>query len=135
MVVLVNKVNKATLKAMKYAESLRPDRVLALSLIGSPEEGVELAREWERHALSIPLETRMDEYRDLTQSVVDAINELDDEESDDLITVVIPEFVTSVGSGWLHNQSALGIKLRLLRRPNTVVTSVPIVIDEEDERG
>ncbi len=135
VVVLVNRVNRATLKAMKYAESLRPDRVLALSLISSADEGTELAREWERHGLTIPLETRMDEYRDLTQSVVEAINEYDDESSDDLITVVIPEFVTSVGSGWLHNQSALGIKLRLLRRPNTVVTSVPILIDEEAERG
>jgi hypothetical protein len=48
--------------------------------------------------------------------------------NDDLITVIIPEFVTSIRSQWLHNQSALAIKARLLFRPNTVVTSVPIVI-------
>ena len=57
------------------------------------------------------------------------INQLDDEASDDIITVVIPEFVTSLRSQWLHNQSALSIKARLLYRPNTVVTSVPIVIE------
>jgi hypothetical protein len=135
VVVLVNRVNKATLKAMKYAESLRPDRLTALSLVSTPEEANTLAREWDRVGLAIPLETRPNEFRDLTQAVVDAINELDDERSDDLITVVIPEFVTSVGTGWLHNQSALGIKLRLLRRPNTVVTSVPVVIDEEAKLG
>ena len=69
-----------------------------------------------------------DEYRDITDSVLRRINELDDETSDDIITVVIPEFVTSFRSKWLHNQSALLIKAKLLNRPNTVVTSVPIVI-------
>ncbi len=70
-----------------------------------------------------------DEFRDITDSVMTRINQLDDEASDDIITVVIPEFVTSLRSQWLHNQSALSIKARLLYRPNTVVTSVPIVIE------
>jgi hypothetical protein len=60
--------------------------------------------------------------------VLTEINRLDDEDSDDIVTVVIPEFVTSLKSQWLHNQSALAIKARLLYRPNTVVMSVPIVI-------
>jgi hypothetical protein len=70
-----------------------------------------------------------DEFRDITDSVMTRINQLDDEASDDIITVIIPEFVTSLRSQWLHNQSALSIKARLLYRPNTVVTSVPIVIE------
>ena len=69
-----------------------------------------------------------DQFRDITDSIMTRINELDDEASDDIITVIIPEFVTSLRSQWLHNQSALSIKARLLYRPNTVVTSVPIVI-------
>ena len=52
----------------------------------------------------------------------------------DIITVVIPEFVTSVGTQWLHNQSALQLKLALLYRPHTVVTSVPIHIDVETRK-
>jgi hypothetical protein len=46
------------------------------------------------------------------------------------MTVVNPEFV--VRRSWEHqlqNQSALALKLRLLYRPNTVVTSVPWHID------
>ena len=58
------------------------------------------------------------------------LDELDAESKDDLITVVIPEFVLT---GWysqiLHNQSALALKARLLFRPNTVVTSVPILVE------
>ena len=68
------------------------------------------------------------EFRELTEPILNRINELDSENRDDLITVIIPEFVTSIKSQWLHNQSALAIKAKLLFRPNTVVTSVPIVI-------
>ena len=128
VIVLVGSVNKGVLQAVKYAESLRPDKLLALSVVGSPEERAKLDTDWAKHNLTIDLDMITDEYRDITDSVLRRINELDDETSDDIITVVIPEFVTSFRSKWLHNQSALLIKAKLLNRPNTVVTSVPIVI-------
>ncbi|NQV97149.1 MAG: APC family permease [Acidimicrobiaceae bacterium] len=128
VIVLVGSVNKGVLQAVKYAESLRPDKLLALSVVGSPDERAKLETDWAKHNLTIELDMITDEYRDITDSVLRRINELDDETSDDVITVVIPEFVTSFRSKWLHNQSALLIKAKLLNRPNTVVTSVPIVI-------
>lgn len=128
VIVLVGSVNKGVLQAVKYAESLRPDKLLALSVVGSPEERAKLDADWAKHNLTIDLDMIADEYRDITDSVLRRINELDDETSDDIITVIIPEFVTSFRSKWLHNQSALLIKAKLLNRPNTVVTSVPIVI-------
>jgi hypothetical protein len=54
------------------------------------------------------------------------VDELNAQRSNDIVTVVIPEFVVS--SWWgqlLHNQSALFLKGRLLFRKGTVVTSVP----------
>ena len=128
VVVLVESVNQGVLQALKYAQSLRPDRLIALSVIQTPEDGVKLMEQWAEHRLDIELDMVLSEFRDLTEPILRRINELDDEDSDDLITVVIPEFVTSIRSQWLHNQSALAIKTRLLFRPNTVVTSVPIVI-------
>ena len=62
------------------------------------------------------------------------IDELDARRDDDIITVVIPEFV--VDHWWdhvLHNQSALVLKGRLLFRKNTVVTSVPWHLGSFDE--
>ena len=58
--------------------------------------------------------------------MLEYLDELDAESPDDVITVVIPEFVTQWKQQWLHNQSALALKARLLYRPNTVVTSVPV---------
>lgn len=79
--------------------------------------------------MTVELEMLSDDFRNLTDTILTRINQLDDEFSDDIITVVIPEFVTALRSQWLHNQSALAIKARLLYRKNTVVTSVPIVIE------
>ncbi|MFM8954651.1 MAG: APC family permease [Actinomycetota bacterium] len=129
VVVLVGSVNKGVLQAVKYAESLRPDKLLAISVVGSNEEKAKIESNWEKYKMTAELETISDDFRDLTDSILNRINELDDENSDDIITVVIPEFVTAIRSQWLHNQSALAIKARLLYRKNTVVTSVPIVIE------
>jgi amino acid transporter len=128
VVVLVGSVNQGVLQAVRYAESLRPDRLLALSVIENSDDRQRLQNQWDQHGLTIDLDTVVSEYRDLTEPILNRINEIDDLDSDDIITVIIPEFVTSIRSQWLHNQSALAIKARLLFRPNTVVTSVPIVI-------
>jgi len=128
VVVLVGSINAGVMNAVKYAQYLRPDRLLALSVVGSAEEGATLTREWLEKFPDVQLDTVVDDYRNLTDKVLAEINRLDDEDSDDIVTVVIPEFVTSLKSQWLHNQSALAIKARLLYRPNTVVMSVPIVI-------
>ncbi|MFM7258619.1 MAG: APC family permease, partial [Acidimicrobiaceae bacterium] len=129
VLVLVGSVNKGVLQAVKYAESLRPDRLLALSVVGSAEEKAKLIDDWAKHGLTVDLETLTDDFRNLTDTILTHINRIDNEDSDDIITVVIPEFVTAIRSQWLHNQSALAIKARLLYRKNTVVTSVPIVIE------
>ena len=129
VVVLVGSVNKGVLQAVKYAESLRPDKILAISVVGSQEDKEKLDADWAKYNMTVELEMLSDDFRNLTDTILTRINQLDDEFSDDIITVVIPEFVTALRSQWLHNQSALSIKARLLYRPNTVVTSVPIVIE------
>jgi len=65
--------------------------------------------------------------------VLDLIDTLDQEREDDIITVIIPEFV--LAHWWeqlLHNQSALLLRSRLRLRPNTIVTSVPTHISPAD---
>jgi len=128
VIVLVGSVNQGVLQAIKYAESLRPDRLMAISVVQTPEDGIKLSQQWHDFGINVELDLVQSNFRELTEPLLKRINELDGVYQDDLITVVIPEFVTSLRSQWLHNQSALSIKARLLYRPNTVVTSVPIVI-------
>jgi hypothetical protein len=128
VVVLVGSVNAGVAQAVKYAQSLRPDRLQGLSIVGSDEEGAALQATWRENFPDVDLEAVVDDYRNLTDKVLAEIERLDGLQDDDILTVIIPEFVTNLSSQWLHNQSALAIKARLLYRPNTVVTSIPIVV-------
>jgi hypothetical protein len=129
VVVLVGSVNKGVLNAIGYARSLAPDRIIGVSVVADAQEQEEVIKAWADHNIPIELHTISSPYRELTRPILNYLDELDEESEDDIITVVIPEFVTNWSSQFLHNQSALALKARLLYRPNTVVTSVPIVVD------
>jgi amino acid transporter len=130
VVVLVGAVNKGTLSGLHYARSLAPDRLIAISIVGDADEQRAIERQWDERDIPVELHTIYSPYRDLTGPVLTFLDELDAEDPDDLITVVIPEFVvTTWYTQVLHNQTALALKARLLFRPNTVVTSVPVLVE------
>ncbi len=133
VVVLVGTVHRGVIEAVRYAKSLAPERLIAVSVVTDAEEQDRLSKAWTDFGMPIELHTIASPYRELTQPVLEYLDELDAESPDDVITVVIPEFVTQWKTQWLHNQSALALKARLLYRPNTVVTSVPVLIDGDDE--
>ena len=129
VVVLVGKVNRGVIDAIAYSRSLAPERIIALSVVQDPEEERALHEQWDAYDIPIELQTVSSPYRELTRPVLGFLDEIDRERADDVITVVIPESVTKVSSQWLHNQSALALKARLLYRPHTVVVSVPVHVD------
>lgn len=126
MVVLVGGINKGVLHGIQYARSLAPDRIMAVTVASDDEERVQLERQWAEFDVPIELHTVYSPYRELTRPVLEFLDELDARHQDDIITVVIPEFVTSWSSQWLHNGSAFALKAKLLHRPHTAVVSVPI---------
>jgi hypothetical protein len=129
VVVLVGKVNRGVVDAIGYARSLNPDRVIALSVVQDPDEERHLHEQWAEYDIPIELHTVSSPYRELTRPVFNFLDEVERERPEDTITVVIPESVTKISSQWLHNQSALALKARLLYRPRTVVVSVPVHVD------
>lgn len=131
VVILVGTVNRGVLKAVAYARSMSPDRLVAISVVTSAEEERRIVDAWESFGLPVELRTIFSPFRDLTGPVIAVIDELDAERPDDVVTVVIPEFV--VDHWWdqaLHNQSALVIKARLRQRPNTAILSVPVQVTD-----
>ncbi len=126
VVVLVGTLHRGALEALAYANSLHPNRLLAVTVVSDEEEQERIERQWADRKIDIPLEIVHSPYRELSRPILRFIDELDARYENDLITVVVPEFV--VGSWWgqlLHNQSALLLKGKLLFRKGTVVTSVP----------
>lgn len=126
MVVLVGGINKGVLHGLQYARSLNPDRLIALSVVSSPEDQARMQAEWDSFNIPIALTFEFSEFRELTNPIMRFLDELDALYSDDIITVVIPEFVTAWKTQWLHNGSAFALKARLLHRPHTAVVSIPV---------
>ena len=126
VIVLVGSINRGVLEALAYAKSMRPTRLLAVTVVSDEDEQEKITNAWSHYGIDVPLEIVFSPYRELTRPVMRFVTEIDDQRPNDVVTVVIPEFV--VGSWWgqlLHNQSALFLKGRLLFRKGTVVTSVP----------
>lgn len=126
MIVLVGSVNKGVLRAVQYARSLNPDRLLAVTVASNDAERIAVEDQWKAFDVPIELQALYSPYRELTGPIMKFIDELDERYPNDIITVVIPEFVTSWKTQWLHNGSAFALKAKLLYRPHTAVISVPI---------
>jgi amino acid transporter len=133
VVVLVGpKVNLGVVQSLAYAKSLQPDFLHAVSVSYDPEEADRLREQWERFDFDVPLDVVDSPYREINEPVLEYLAELDQRSSSDVVTVIIPELV--VHHWWqqlLHNQTALWLKVRLLFREGTVVTSVPSHVLEE----
>ncbi|MEO5678966.1 MAG: APC family permease [Acidimicrobiales bacterium] len=137
VVVLVSRLHKGVLRSLEYAKSMRPTHLTAVHVADDDEATDALQREWVELGIEVPLEAVNSPYRDLVSPVEAFLDELEERWDDDTITVLIPEFVVD---HWyeniLHNQTALTLKLALLQRPGTVVTSVPYHVSRKDlERG
>ncbi|MFH7595478.1 APC family permease [Streptomyces racemochromogenes] len=130
VVVLVANVHAPTLKALGYAQGLRPDTLTALSVAAEEQEAERLRRAWAEIDPGIPLKVLHSPYREVVGPVVAYVEEEAAAEGTDMLSVVIPEFV--VGHWWeqpLHNQNALRLKARLLFTPGIAVIDVPYLLD------
>jgi amino acid transporter len=130
IVVLVGGVNIGVLRALSFAESLRPDRIVAVNVALEDGDGERIRADWADLRCDVPLEVLDSPYRDLTRPILDYIDRLVADQPDTVVTVVIPEIV--VHRWWqqiLHNHSALALKARLHYRRDTIVVSVPIQVD------
>ncbi|MBU6226693.1 MAG: APC family permease [Acidobacteria bacterium] len=132
MVVLVGGINKGVLHGIQYARSLNPDRILAVTVASDDEDRLRIEQQWADYKVPIDLHTIYSPFRELSAPVLRFLDDLDERHADDIITVVIPEFVTSWRTQWLHNGSAFALKARLLQRPHTAVVSVPLHMGHDD---
>ena len=134
VVVLVGRVHRGVVTALQYAQSLHPNHLTALHVYDDDDDRERVEQQWTDFRFNVPLEIVHSPYRELTPAVKTYLDELDARWHDDTITIVIPEFVTGrllSPTQLLHNQSAAALKLALLFRKHTVVTSVPYHLDAD----
>ena len=129
-VVLISGVHRGVIPALQYALALAPDNVSAVYVDMEPEATAKITHKWEQWGCGIPLVVLPSPYRSLLRPLLQYIDEVDRMYEDDVLTIIMPEFVPS--RWWhhlLHNQTALFIRTALLFRRGRVVTSVPYRLD------
>ncbi|MFD5025639.1 APC family permease [Streptomyces sp. NPDC058373] len=132
-IVLVSKLHRPTLRALAYAKLMRADSLEALTINVDADDTRALREEWERRSIDVPLKVINSPYREITRPVIEYVKRLRKENPRDAVSVIIPEYVVGHWfEHFLHNQSALRLKGRLLYTPGVMVTSVPYQLESSE---
>jgi amino acid transporter len=124
--VLISGIHRGVVPALEFAKSIAPDNTTALYVDLDAEHTRKIEEKWARWGAGIPLQVLDSPYRSLVRPIMRYIDEIDAQYDDDVLSVILPEFIPS--KWWqhlLHNQTALAIKAALLFRKGVVVISVP----------
>jgi len=122
-IVPISGIHPGVLDALSYALSISSDVRACTVNVG--EATKRMQEEWERTAPGVPLIVLPSPYRSVIRPILNYIDKVESEMKGDMVTVIIPEFVTSRWyHKFLHNQTALVLYAYLRGRKGVVVTSV-----------
>jgi len=126
VIVPISGIHRGVMNALQYARSISPDNVTAVYVDFDEEATAKLRERWDKLDLGVKLVVLPSPYRELTRPLLRYINRVERQRDDDVVTVVVPEFVPR--KWWqhlLHNQSSLMLKGALLFKEGIIVTNVP----------
>ncbi|GAB4520548.1 MAG: APC family permease [Anaerolineae bacterium] len=134
-IVPIADIHQGTLRAMQYAKRISND-VRAVCIATTPKVHERIQARWARfpkltqgiHLIIIDYD-----YRDILTPLVEYIEQVNHEEfNNQLITVVIPEFIPQEAYGnLLHNQTANILRRRLHHKEDVIIIDVPYQIPAE----
>ncbi|HEX2480836.1 MAG TPA: APC family permease [Methylomirabilota bacterium] len=130
VLVLVGDVHRGVLRAVRYARALSTDaRGVYVEI--TPEQTRRVEERWARFGAGMPLVVLRSPYRSVAGPLLEYLDHLQRQVSDQLVTIILPEFIPA--RWWqhlLHNQTALLIKGALLFRKGVIVTNVPYHLEQ-----
>jgi amino acid transporter len=125
VIVPVARLDQPSLDAIAFARSIAPD-ALAVHITNDPDSAAELRQRWSELGGGAELVIVESPYRALIKPLVRYLDALQQQDPDRRLLVVLSEVVPRHWwDNFLHNQTALRLKLRLFFRPNTIVADVP----------
>ncbi len=135
VLVFVDKVDLATIKALHYARNLMPDQLRAVHMLIDNQQARQLASEWREKGLGqIELEIVECEDRRLAKKSIEIVLEAqDDHESE--ISVILPRRIyRSIISRVLHDHTAETIADAIGQIPHATATTVPYILPKLSKR-
>jgi amino acid transporter len=135
VLISVSGVHRGVMPALEYARSIGDD-VRAVYVEIDPARTLEVLQRWEKWVRDIPLVVLESPYRSVLEPLLEYIDRVEKERDDDVVTVVIPEFVPE--KWWtvlLHGQNGFLLKWALLFKKGVVVINIryhlDVTVDEE----
>ena len=119
MIILVQRVDRGALYALKMARSFQPARIIALHVAIDRAEGDELRRQWVKYAPDIEIDVLFSEYRDLVHPIMDYLKATDKRWTNDRLTLIVPQVaLTKWWHYFLHNQTMRRLQLAIDQEPD-----------------
>jgi amino acid transporter len=121
----IGRIDRAALDGVRLAQSISRD-VTVIHVDDDMKAVAQMKKVWEQNAPDIPLVILESPYRALIAPLLAYVSAVEQMDPGRQTVIVIAELVPHhFWEAFLHNQTALRLKLRLLFRPNTVVVDVP----------
>jgi len=132
IIVPIENVNKASVRALRYANTICDD-VVAFCVAINDESAREVQEQYDKLGTDIPLVLKLSPYRRVIDPLLRFIESSEyDYESGDMITVLLSEFV--VKRWWhrfLHNNTRSYIEKKLLKHKHIVVSVMPLQLKDD----
>jgi amino acid transporter len=130
VIIPLSGVHRGTLEALRYARSLSED-ITAVHVSIDPEAAEGVRQKWEVWGGGTRLVILESPYRLLLEPLLQYVAEIAAlRQPDETITIVVPQFIPRHWwHNFLHNQTAIMLRLALLFRRGIVITDVPFHIE------
>ncbi|AGF57331.1 amino acid transporter [Clostridium saccharoperbutylacetonicum] len=134
VVVPIASLNKATIGALQYAQSIS-DNVIALNISTDKVAMERLKTRWDELDTDILLVSKYSPFRAVVTPLLKNIELIANSAAkDEKITVVVPQFITHERFGEvLHNHTSFFIRETLLKNDNIIVSTFPYHLMDECE--
>jgi amino acid transporter len=131
VIVPLARLDRTARQAIAFANSIS-QHATAVHITNNPESATELRERWPDWAGKTELVVVESPYRALVGPLLRYLDALQAQDPGRPVVVVLSEVVPRHWwENFLHNQTALRLKLRLFNRPNTIVADVPYHVPDE----
>ncbi|BCU82458.1 amino acid permease [Polycladomyces abyssicola] len=125
IIIPVGGISRVVRNTIAYAKTIGDD-IVAIHVAFTEEDADKMEKKWEQWNPGVRLVVTRSRYRSVNGPVLRFIDLVQERVGDNLITVLIPEFIPRRWwQRFLHNQSALWLRFLLLLRKDVIVSTVP----------
>ena len=121
MIVFVSKLNRLAIETALFARGFKPGEVRAFHVAFEQGEAAALKNEWEIRFPEIPIDIKVDEFREITPHALNYIRDIErrwKESGGEKVIAVIPMVVpTNMFDNFLHNHTAAELAKAIRKDP------------------